>query len=425
MRFWAPAQGRGKRLAAVVVATLAMAAPAAAQSFPGVNRPAVEASFQGWLKSAVLPAARKAGVSERAFDEAFAGVTLDWSLPDLAPPGAPKHQGPQRQPEFSDPARYVAEANFAGLIPEGRKRLAANARAFAEAEKRYGVPKEIVAAIWARESRYGSVPIKGDAIRNLATQSFMGARKERFFPELIAALKILDGDHLARAEMKSSWAGAMGQPQFLPSKFLENAVDLDGDGKRDIWRSNADTIGSIAHYMQVHGWARGRSWGVEASVPPSVSCTLEGPDQGLALGEWRKRGARRIDGGELTGDAGRKMYLMAPAGRAGPMFIVSENFYAIKQYNESDLYALFVAHLADRYGKGGPIRADWHAAAKGFDRADVAAMQLRLQKLGHDVGKPDGLVGFRTRVAIGRWQEARGLTPTCWPDAETVRSAGR
>ncbi|GLK75911.1 membrane protein [Methylopila jiangsuensis] len=412
-------------MAAAFLGLLTFASPTTAQEFPAAKRPAVEASFQGWLTSAVLPAARKAGVSERAVSEAFAGVTLDWSLPDLAPPGAPKHQGPQRQPEFSDPARYVAEANFAGLIPEGRKRLAADARAFAEAERRYGVPKEIVAAIWARESRYGSVPIRGDAIRNLATQSFMGARKERFFPELIAALKILDGDHLTRAEMKSSWAGAMGQPQFLPSKFLENAVDLDGDGRRDIWRSNADSIGSIAHYMQVHGWAKGRPWGVEASVPAAVSCTLEGPDQGLTLGEWRRLGVRRVDGDELPGEAGRKTFLLAPAGRAGPMFIVSENFYAIKQYNESDLYALFVAHLADRYGQGGPLRAGWHAAAKGFDRADVAAMQLRLQKRGYDVGKPDGLVGFRTRVAIGRWQEAGGLPPTCWPDAETVRSAGR
>ncbi|MFD1332094.1 lytic murein transglycosylase [Methylopila musalis] len=420
-----PATRSLTKVAAVFLGLLTFVSPATAQEFPAAQRPAVEASFQSWLRSAVLPAARKAGVGERAFDEAFAGVTLDWSLPDLAPPGAPKHQGPQRQPEFSDPARYVAEANLAGLIPEGRKRLAADARAFAEAEKRYGVPKEIVAAIWARESRYGSVPIRGDAIRNLATQSFMGARKERFFPELIAALKILDGDHLTRAEMKSSWAGAMGQPQFLPSKFLENAVDLDGDGRRDIWRSNADTIGSIAHYMQVHGWTRGRAWGGEASVPASVSCTLEGPDQGLALGEWRRLGVRRIDGGDLPGEAGRKTFLLAPAGRAGPMFIVSENFYAIKQYNESDLYALFVAHLADRYGQGGPIRGAWHAAAKGFDRADVAAMQLRLQTRGYDVGKPDGLVGFRTRVAIGRWQEARGLAPTCWPDAETVRSAGR
>ncbi|GLK80672.1 lytic murein transglycosylase [Methylopila turkensis] len=406
-----------------MLAFLAFAAPAHAETLPEAQRPKVEAQFQSWLASTVRPAALKAGVGAKTIDAAFSGVALDWSLPDLAPPGAPPPRV-QRQPEFSDPARYVAEPNIAGLLPEGRKRLSENARVLAEVERRYGVPAEIVVAIWARESRYGGAPVRNDALRALATLSFMGARKQQFLPELIAALKILDGDHLTREEMRSSWAGAMGQPQFLPSKFLENAVDMDGDGKRDIWRSTPDVLGSIGRYLQLHGWIAGRPWGVEIDLPAGVSCAFEGPDQGKTVAEWVTLGVKPKPGGALPKDPGRRVFLLMPAGRAGPAFLVSENFYAIKKYNESDLYALFVGHLADRYGQGRPIAGRW-TAPKGFDREDVAAMQRRLEALGHDVGTADGLVGFRTRVAIGRWQQSKGLPPTCFPDATLVKSAGR
>lgn len=397
---------------------------ASAQTVPPAKKAAIESDFAAWLAATVRPAALKAGVSQKTFEAATKDVALDWSLPDLAPPGTPPLNAPQRQPEFSDPARYVREQNFAGLIPDGRARLKRLSKTLDTVEKRFGVPPEIVVAIWARESRYGQAAVTNVAVRALATEAFMGARKEKFFPELIAALKILEGDHIPLAEMKSSWAGAMGQPQFLPSKYLDNAVDMDGDGRRDIWRSEPDVLGSIGNYLKKHGWIAGRPWGVEVSLPADVACTFEGPDQGKTVAEWVRLGARPLGQAKLPADAGRKVFLLMPAGRSGPAFLVSENFYVIKEYNESDLYALFVGHLADRYGAGSPIAGAW-TAPKGFDRADVAAMQRRLEGHGHDVGGADGLVGFRTRVAIGRWQAANGQAPTCFPDAALVKTVGR
>ena len=399
---------------------LCVSAPFAAEA--AVDRPKVEADFKLWIERELKPAATKSGVTAATFENAMAGVTLDWTLPDLAPPGAPKLEGPQRQAEFSDPAKYVAEPNFAALTAEGQAELKKNKATFDAVEKRFGVPREIVAAIWGRESRFGRAKIPYVAIRALATEAFIGARKERFFGELVAALKVLEGDHVALADMKSSWAGAMGQPQFLPSKYLENAVDMDGDGKRDIWTSVPDVLGSIANYLKRHGWVSGQPWGVEIDLPSSVPCTVEGPDQAKPAGDWPKLGVA-AKGGAALPKAGA-FNLMAPAGRTGPSFLVSKNFYVIKEYNESDLYALFVGHLADRMKGGGPIVGTW-STPKGMTRAEVAAMQERLERQGHDVGTADGLVGFRTRVAVGRWEEGKGQTPTCFPNAGDVKAIGR
>jgi lytic murein transglycosylase len=410
---------RWPAIMALALATLAWAAEAGA----AVDRARVEAGFRSWLETEVRPAARKAGVSAETFDGAMAGIELDWSLPDLAPPGAPPLEGPQRQAEFADPGRYVAEQNFAALTVEGQAELKKHARTLDAVERRFGVPREVVVAIWGRESRYGRAKIPHVAIRALATEAYIGARKERFLPELVAALRILEGDHVPLAEMKSSWAGAMGQPQFLPSKYLENAVDMDGDGKRDIWSSVPDVLGSIANYMRKHGWTPGRPWGVEIDLPGEIACTVEGPDQQKPVAEWSRQGVRRI-GGEGLPTLDAAVNLMAPAGRRGPTFLVTNNFYAIKEYNESDLYALFVGHLADRFRGGGPIRGRW-TTPKGVARADIAAMQRRLEAKGHDVGTADGLVGFRTRVAVGRWEAAQGRKPTCFPDPNDVKQIGR
>jgi len=388
------------------------------------DRAQVEAQFQSWLNAAVRPAAMKAGVSGKTFDRAASGLELDWSLPDLSPPGAPPLAAPQRQPEFADPGRYVAEANFAALTVEGRAEVTRWRKTLDAIERRFGVPREIVVAIWARESRFGRAKIANVAIRALATEAFMGARKEQFFPELIAALKILEGDHIALEAMKSSWAGAMGQPQFLPSKYLENAVDMDGDGERDIWKSVPDSLGSIANYLRRHGWVPGRDWGVEVALPADVACTLEGPDQGKTAPEWTKLGVQPRGAGALPGNREATLHLMMPAGRTGPAFLVSRNFYVLKEYNESDLYALFVGHLADRLKGGGPIQGKW-TTPKGVARSEIAAMQRRLETQGHDVGTADGLVGFRTRVAVGRWQAAQGRRATCFPDPQDVKTIGR
>nr|WP_277614367.1 lytic murein transglycosylase [Kaistia nematophila] len=396
------------------------ALPAAAQT---ADKARIEKQFQNWLATTVRADAQKRGISRQTLDAALSGLTLDWSLPDLAPPGVPrKKDEPQRQAEFSGPARYFSEQKVATLANGGRTLLAKWGKTLAKIEKTYGVPAPIVVAIWGRESGYGAAKMPYPAVRALATEAFMGARKASFYPEFLAALQIVDGDHIGLNEMRSSWAGALGQPQFLPSKYLTLAVDFDGDGKRDIWNSVPDSLASIANYLRQSGWQPGVNWGVEVEVPESVSCSLEGPEQGKPLSAWQAMGVRPVGGGKLAGRTPDRIgHLLMPAGRHGPAFIVSQNFYVLKSYNESDLYALFIGHLGDRLRGAGPIANAWGDVG-GFTRSDVRAMQERLEKRGVDVGTADGLVGFKTRIAIGAWEEANGRRATCFPDAGMLRS---
>ena len=256
----------------------------------------------------------------------------------------------------------------------------------------------------------------------LATGAFMGRRKELFRSELIAALRILQAGEVTPARMRSSWAGALGQPQLLPSHFLRYAVDFDGDGRRDIWNSVPDALASIANSLRQQGWNPERSWGVEAHVPQSVPCSLEGPEQGKPMAEWAALGVTRIGGEPLPGlSRNRTAFLLMPAGRFGPAFIVTENFYTLKSYNNSDLYALYVAHVADRFSGARRFAAAWRDIGH-FTRGDVARMQRELVAEGHDVGAVDGLIGFKTRIAVGKWQAQTGRAVTCYPDARMVRS---
>ncbi|BCP54586.1 membrane protein [Kaistia sp. 32K] len=399
---------------------LVAALPATAQTAAQAK---VEKQFQSWLATTVRADAAARGVSARTLDSALSGLTLDWSLPDLAPPGFPKkREEPQRQAEFSGPARYFSEAKVAALANGGQSLLAKWSKTLAKIEKTYGVPASIVVAVWGRESGFGTAKLPYPAIRALATEAFMGARKANFYPEFLAALQILEGDHIPLADMRSSWAGALGQPQFLPSKYLTLAVDFDGDGKRDIWNSVPDSLASIANYLRQNGWQPGVGWGVEVVVPANVSCSLEGPEQGKPLAVWEKMGIRPVGGGKLAGRTPERIgHLLMPAGRHGPAFIVSSNFYVLKSYNESDLYALFIGHLADRLRGAGPLSAAWGDVG-GFQRSDVRAMQERLVKRGADVGKVDGLVGFKTRISIGAWEEANGRQATCFPDAGLLQA---
>ncbi|MCT8973297.1 lytic murein transglycosylase [Microbaculum marinisediminis] len=395
-------------VALTVISVAAGSGPALAQS---------DAGFRDWLTARVWPDARAQGVSQATFAAATAGLSPDWKLPDLGKPGQPPKIN--WQSEFSAPGRYLSEDKIAPLVSIGRAQMKQWASVLAAIEKRYGVPKEIVVAIWGRESAFGRAAIPKSAIRTLATQAYAGTRRDLFYPELIAALKILEGDHIPLAEMKSSIAGALGQPQFLPSKYLAYAVDFDGDGRRDIWQSVPDTLASIANYLKQHGWQSGRHWGHEARVPDTVNCAVEGPEQPYPLTDWTKAGVTRADGAALPGSGGDKRHLMMPAGRLGPAFIVSWNFYVLKEYNESDLYALFVGHVSDRLSGAPPIAGKWNTVA-GFRRGDVRAMQERLVAKGYDVGGADGLVGFKTRTAIGLWQRQNGLAPTCFPDAGLI-----
>jgi lytic murein transglycosylase len=385
-------------------------------------RQPVEAQFQNWLRQSVWPDAQKQGVSQGTFDRALAGVTLDWSLPELQPPGRTTPPDDQRQAEFQSPGRYFPEGQLTSLSSTGRSLLKQWAATLDELERRYGVPRDILVAIWGRESHFGRVAPRHQALRVLATQAFMGRRRALYYPELLAALQILEQDQLPGETLLSSWAGAMGQPQLLPSKFLRYAADADGDGRRDIWRSVPDTLASIANYLREHGWSPDLRWGIEVRVPASVSCTLEGPRQGRPVQEWERLGLTRMDGRSLPGERpDASAFLLMPAGRLGPAFLVSENFYVLKRYNESDLYALFIGHLGDRL-RGGPALAGVWSPVGPMRRGEIRAMQERLQADGYDVGKTDGLVGFATRTAVGQWQAKNRRGETCFPDAALIQA---
>ena len=392
---------------------LLLALPAAAQ-----NRAAVEQQFRAWLQDTVWPRARTRGVTRATFTAAFDGVALNWDLPDLIPPGSSAQPSGQNQAEFNAPARYFARSTLENTTAIGRQMARTHAEALAAAERRTGVPGRIILAIWGRESGYGRVRIPHNAFEVLATKGFMSRRADYFADELLALLQIAQEGHAPPGTMRSSWAGALGQPQFMPSNFLKYATDGDGDGRADIWGSEADTIASIAAYLERHGWQTGRDWGFEVKIPANVSCALEGPDQGRDIGAWAAMGITRVSGRPFPGgELKQQGFLMMPAGRSGPAFIVTPNFYVLKDYNFSDNYALFVGHVGDRiqYGMGG-FEGSWGDVG-GLSRGDIAAMQRALIAMGHDVGGADGLPGFKTRRSIGRWQEATGQRATCFPEA--------
>lgn len=382
------------------------------------NQAVTEKAFQDWLTKDLWKQAQAAGVSATTFNKAFAGVKINWQLPDLVVPGSkPTTPKKQTQAEFGVPANYFNAKTIQQLTKGGQARLQQYASVLGAIEQQYGVPKHILLAVWGRESGFGGVKIPYNAFEVLGTKAFMATRKDMFRKELIAALQIVEHGFIDGRSMKSSWAGALGQPQFMPTSYLQHAVDFDGDGKRDIWNSVADTLGSIANYLHHSGWQRGRDWGFEVDVPAVLSCTLEGPDQGKTIAEWVRLGVKRVNGKAFpTHELEGQGFLLMPAGRHGPAFIVTPNFYVLKAYNMSDLYALFIGHVGDRIAFGAnDFKKSWGAVGHMY-RSDVAVMQKKLQHHGYDIGNPDGLAGFKTRRSIGLWQSKAGLQSTCFPD---------
>lgn len=382
----------------------------------------VNALFRTWLANDLWPEAKSRGISKDTFDAAFAGVKPNLDLPDLVMPGEkPKTPKKQHQAEFGSPGNYFAEKTVGAVTSGGRARAGKYAQTLAAVEKRYGVPRAVMLAIWGRESGFGTAKIPYDAFQVLGTKAFLATRKDMFRKEVLAALEIVERGLARKDMMKSSWAGALGQPQFLPTSFLEHAVDFDGDGVRDIWNSVPDTLASIANYLVHYGWVKGRDWGFEVTVPDNVSCALEGPDKGRKISQWAAMGITRVSGKPFPAkETPAEGYLLMPAGRNGPAFIVTPNFYVLKEYNESDLYALFIGHGADRIAQGDKNFAGRWGKVGGLHRSDIAGLQKALETKGYDVGGADGLPGFKTRRSIGDWQARNGRAPTCFPDREIV-----
>jgi lytic murein transglycosylase len=380
---------------------------------------AADAAFTAWLAS-LWPEAQQLGVSRATFDAATRGLEPDLTLPDLALPGRPERP-PPGQPEFvQTPAEYLKEATFDRLAAQGRKLLDQHRATLAAIERQFGVPPTIVLAIWGRETAYGSYRLPHNAVRVLATQAFYGKRKDQFRSEFLYALKIVDEGHVRLADMRSSWAGAMGLTQFLPTEFYKYAVDFDGDGRRDIWNSVPDALASAAKQLAGKGWQSGERWAYEVHVPANVDCTIAEPDTKLTIGEWLKRGYRLASQRTLRPDElAEPASLLMPAGLYGPAFLTPKNYFVIKDYNFSDLYVLFVGHLSDRILEARAFVTPWRNVVQLHTRA-LEEMQRRLTSAGYYRDKIDGKAGMKTRAALGAYQKENGLKLDCWPSTAVL-----
>jgi lytic murein transglycosylase len=422
-------------LALLALAALlhASAGARAAQDDVAVYKKAVEQRFAEWLES-LWPQAEAAGVSRETFDANVKGLKLNWTLPHLvlpdpAAPGGPalppalaQAQVPKHQPEFDAPAGYFNANAMKSLAATGRSKFQEYNSQLAAIQKQYGVPASIIVAIWGRETGFGKVDSAYDALQTMATQAFMGRRPEEFTKQFIAALKILQEGHATRASMRSSWAGAMGYTQFMPTDFENFGVDFDSDGKRDIWNSIPDALASTGNSLHSQGWDGSKTWAYEVTLPADFDCSLQGPDLAKPISEWMKLGIARVKGKEFPKEKlGDNAFLVLPAGLKGPAFLATDNFSVLKLYNNSDVYAIFVGHIADMIASNEPVAfvGAWQPVER-FPRDRIQRFQQALVNQGYDVGKVDGLSGFKTRRSIGLEEKKRGLPLTCYPSSALV-----
>jgi lytic murein transglycosylase len=385
-----------------LVAAVAFGPPAAA-----------DAKLDAWIEG-LWPEAQAAGVSRTTFDAALRGFTPDLKLPDLDLPGRPSNDA-RGQAEFTRaPSEYLDRGYLMRLAATGKDLAAKHKATLAKIEQELGVDRYSVLAIWGRETAFGHHKLPHDAINVVATQAYLGRRKEMFRVELIAALKMLESG-IPRSLMRASWAGAMGLTQFMPSEYFKHAHDLDGDGKTDIWHSVPDALASAASQLKGKGWVAGQTWGYEVKLTREADCSYEGPTQERPIAEWAKLGLKRANGKPWTeAQLALNAYMMSPAGGYGPSFLVLENYKVIRRYNMSDLYAVFVGNLADRIAGGGDFVTPWGGMGPQKTR-NIEEIQQRLMALGYDVEKVDGKVGSNTRKVIGQYERANNLKVDCWP----------
>lgn len=351
-----------------------------------------------------------AGIAPALLQREFAGLTPDPRVGGLD----------NKQPEFSKPlSDYIR-----GVVSDTRVAIGARRSAevpqLAGIEQRFGVPREILEGIWGMESGFGAIQGDFDVIRAMATLAAQGRRRGFAEDQLIAALELIGSGEVSRSQLRGSWAGAMGQTQFIPSTFVSTAVDGDGDGRRDLWKSPADALASAANLLRQAGWVPGQDWAREVTVPAGFDFSVtEGPKRTPA--DWEALGVRRADGRPWpAADATAQAQLIAPTGASGPIFLLFPNHFAIRKYNNSVAYALGVGLLADRIAGGAGMVRPWPQETP-LSLVDRMTAQRVLANLGFDPGAPDGLIGLKSRDALRAWQKARGLTADGYLSPDMVR----
>lgn len=355
------------------------------------------AAFRDWIAD-FRDTALAEGISPATFDAAMAGVGY---LPEAVAKD-------RNQAEFTRTVpQYLAAAVSEKRVSEGRAMLASHAALLDRIEAHFGVEREVVVAVWGMESSYGSNRGDFPVISSLATLAFDGRRAALFRSQLLAALRIIQTAEVAPADLRGSWAGAMGHTQFMPTSWLSLAVDFDGDGRRDIWGDDpTDALASTAAYLARSGWTRGQPWAVEVRLPEGFDFANSGKRDRRPVAEWASLGVTAL-AGDLP-DHGPAALLL-PAGAGGPALMVFGNFQAIEKYNAADAYVIAVGHLADRLAGGDSFVIPWPDEDRALTRAERVELQTLLSAAGFDPGGADGIVGPATIAALRSFQQTAGV----------------
>ena len=364
------------------------------------------ANFQAFIESFRSQALAE-GISAAVYDRAMSGLT----------PNERVVRALNTQPEFVRPMwEYIEGAVSQRRLDGGREQLAANVGLFDRLESDYGVPREVLTAVWALESNFGQVKGNYNLFQALATLAYEGRRQNFGRNQLIAALKISQQEGIDPSQMTGSWAGAFGHTQFIPTTFLAYAVDGDGDGVRDLWNSHADALASAASYLNRSGWRSGRDWGTEVNLPDGFNYALANADVKRSIDSWSATGVLRVTG-EALPSSDEQAEIILPAGAAGPAFLITGNFDAIMRYNPATSYALAISYLSDGLrGRPGIIGA-WPYGEEQLSLQQRITIQEGLESLGFPTGGADGIIGPNTREAIRNFQTSRGLTADGFPSA--------
>ena len=366
-------------------------------------------SFADW-RQAMRSEAIATGIDAALFDRVFAGVTPDPAV----------LKADSSQPEFTRPVwEYLDGAVSSSRIGRGRVLLAQHNTMLQRIEQQYGVEAQILVAIWGLESNFGNNIGSHSVIRSLATLAYDGRRQGFWRAQLLDALQILQNGDVPSDRMIGSWAGAMGQTQFMPTTYNQHAVDFDGDGKRDLWNSSADALASAAHYLQASGWQRGQPWGFEVRLPSDFDYALADPDQRRSLTEWAELGVRPL--APTGAAASARASLQLPAGHQGPAFLLLDNFRSILKYNNSTSYALAIGLLADNLLRSTEIKGQWPRGERQLGRSERVELQELLAQAGFDPGPADGIIGANTRKAIRALQLQLNWPADGYPNTQLLQ----
>ncbi|HTW36259.1 MAG TPA: lytic murein transglycosylase [Rhizomicrobium sp.] len=397
-------------LAASATACATTAAPATGPHIPAAYAPnsaaaqasaadqAADAKFAAFVRD-FRSVALAQGIKPETYDRSMAGIARNPRV----------EQANLQQPEFVKPIwDYLDTAVSDKRVATGAQLLAADAPMLEKIHARFGVPPEYLVAIWGAESNYGDAMGHFNMFEALATLAYDGPRMDFGRKELIAAMKMEERENLDPKQMTSSWAGAFGQTQFVPSSFLANAVDEEGNGRIDLWHSPADALASTAFLLANAGWKDAQPWGFEVTLPAGFNYGDADIDTIKTVAEWKKLGVRKANGDALTAND-KPAAIIVPAGAHGPAFMVFDDFKVVLKYNNAQSYALAVCLLADRIKGGGPVIAAWPREETPLTRDERIAFQNDLKKLGYDPGDIDGVLGHKVRAAIRAFQKANGI----------------